>query len=124
MRRLTSGHYTSPPTSTSPVDYTILAPESWKSGVYGPKTDIWAFGLLLYEIYVGVEDHVHPLQPLDEHDLKDRALNARLIPAPLPASCPLPVQRMCAMCFEHEPARRASAKELAAIVEAWRKELG
>lgn len=80
---------------------------------------MWAFGLLLYEIYVGVDDNDHPLQPLDYDDLQARAVHGRLIPTPLPVSCPAPVHQMCMLCFAQEPDKRASVRELLAIVDAW-----
>lgn len=30
-----------------------MSPEGIIQGIYGPKTDVWAFGILLYEIFHG-----------------------------------------------------------------------
>ena len=30
-----------------------MSPESLIEGIYGPKTDIWAFGILIYELLHG-----------------------------------------------------------------------
>ncbi len=30
-----------------------MSPEGYINNVYGPKTDIWAFGVLLYELVEG-----------------------------------------------------------------------
>jgi serine/threonine protein kinase len=30
-----------------------MSPEGYIHNLYGPKTDIWAFGIILYEMFVG-----------------------------------------------------------------------
>ena len=30
-----------------------MSPEGWKNSIYGVKTDVWAFGILVYELLHG-----------------------------------------------------------------------
>lgn len=80
--------------------------------------DVWAFGLLLYEIYVGVEDKDFPV-PLDEDELRDLAKDGKMVPTPLPAGCPAMVLSICTLCFEQGPARRGTVQQLLEVVNEW-----
>lgn len=106
-----------------------LPPECLLGQGASSKADIWSFGLLLYEIYVGVEDDDFPLPPDPEMTelAKEGKLIPRPLPLPLPPTCPAAaaaaVQSLCSRCFEQDPAKRASASELLNIVDAWLAEV-
>jgi serine/threonine protein kinase len=36
-----------------------MAPESFLDNIYSSKTDVWAFGILLYELYHGTSPFSH-----------------------------------------------------------------
>jgi serine/threonine protein kinase len=48
-----------------------MSPEGYISNTYGPKTDVWAFGVMLYEL---VEGHAPCQDCRTEAELKQRLL--------------------------------------------------
>ena len=56
-----------------------MAPEQWKASEIGPAADIWALGLILYEMLVGC----HPY-----HDVRNVQLLASVVPSPEPVPIP------------------------------------
>ncbi|MGE5358523.1 MAG: protein kinase domain-containing protein [Bacteroidales bacterium] len=86
-----------------------MAPEMLRGQTADARTDLWAFGVLLYEMLTGRLPFVR-----ETND----ALTAAILnepPAPLPASVPSAVSALVLRCLEKEPARRpadaASVKE-------------
>ena len=47
-----------------------MSPEGYISNVYGPKTDVWAFGVLLYELIENLLEHVMKMLERFHKDLK------------------------------------------------------
>lgn len=90
----------------------MQAPENYTTLEYSPKSDIWAAGLLLHELFVGVEDEDYPLPSTDYDVLKALAHEHKLIPKPLPSSCPDVFRLICGRCFEQDPEKRPTALEL------------
>ena len=41
-----------------------MSPEGLIDNIYGPKTDVWAFGILLYELLHGHTPFVHCITEL------------------------------------------------------------
>ena len=56
-----------------------MSPEQWKAEEIGPPTDIWALGLILYEMLFGQ----HPYQNVGSmHVLASRIASADPVPQP------------------------------------------
>jgi len=55
-----------------------MAPEQWRGETVDPRTDIWAVGMILFELVVGQ----HPLAPRTEQELKELVTDAT---RPLPS---------------------------------------
>ncbi|KHN83076.1 putative tyrosine-protein kinase kin-31 [Toxocara canis] len=47
-------HYQMVPTERTPIRWT--APEIFLTGIYTPKADVWAFGILMWEIFTNVQE--------------------------------------------------------------------
>jgi Tol biopolymer transport system component len=79
-----------------------MSPEQARGRGVDQRTDIWAFGCVLYEMLTGQpafggEDRTSTLARVLE-----RSVNLRS----LPASTPAPVQKTLALCLEKDPQRR------------------
>jgi WD40 repeat protein/serine/threonine protein kinase len=93
-----------------------MAPEQWRGEAYDPRVDLWAAGVILYELCAGV----HPLSPFTPGRLAQVG----------DLSAPMPSLRACRpdagaladvveRCLQKRPqARYASARELLGALEA------
>ncbi|KPA84738.1 putative protein kinase [Leptomonas pyrrhocoris] len=101
-----------------------LSPEMWKGKRYGKKADIWAAGVVLYELLMGGR---RPFEAGGLPELRSCVLEQEFIPptAPLPSviaecrhgeSTAAPfsndMRELLVAVFEKEPERRPSAEEL------------
>jgi serine/threonine protein kinase len=86
-----------------------LAPELWRGEPATPRTDVYAFGVLLHELLAGRAPHAGvPLAELRRHA-------ETVDPAPIPGLPPL-LAELLSDCTSRDPARRpASGVELASV---------
>ena len=85
-----------------------MAPESLKRRVYSMKTDVWSFGILLYEIWT--------LGLIPYHDITDDREVALVVLAgerlPRPDKCPDQVHAIMQNCWESAPRDRPAMAEI------------
>jgi len=79
-----------------------LAPELWRRQRYGHKADIWALGILLFEMMA----LQRPFRGKDMNDLMDNVLNHRL--PPLPQHYSPQLREVCLMLLDDDSTRRPS----------------
>jgi serine/threonine protein kinase len=94
-----------------------LAPETLARGVSTNKSDVWSFGVLLFEIY---SDGAVPFKGMRNSEVRDRVLkeNLRLRP---PTDTPEEVATLMTLCWTVEPNGRpdfeSMRKQLKTIVK-------
>lgn len=92
--------------SRLPVKWT--APEALKHGKFSSKSDVWSFGVLLWEVFS------YGRAPYPKMSLKEvtEAVEKGYRMEP-PEGCPGPVHTLMGSCWEAEPARRPPFRKLA-----------
>jgi tetratricopeptide (TPR) repeat protein/predicted Ser/Thr protein kinase len=89
-----------------------MAPELLRGGAADARSDIWALGVLLYQMASGRR----PFTGATGFELSGAILYEA--PAPLPASVPPPIRAIVARCLEKDPAARCqTAGEVAAALD-------
>jgi len=102
---------TAPGTVVGTLAY--MAPEQLRGGTADARSDIWAFGVMLYEMAAGRR----PFQGQTGFDLSSAILKEA--PPPLPAAVPAEVGATIARCLDKEPGRRYQhAGEVRAALDA------
>ncbi|XP_070542818.1 tyrosine-protein kinase CSK-like [Ptychodera flava] len=88
-----------------PIKWT--APEALRHGKFSTKSDVWSYGILLWETYsFGRVPYPRvPLADVVAHVERGYRMEA-------PEGCPDPVYRIMLHCWDLDPARRPSFKEL------------
>lgn len=105
-----------------PVCWT--APEGILWGVFTPKSDVWSYGVLLWEIYSWAavpyqrcvdetNQHQCPLTPYSNDDVinmlkRKKPKNLLDLPTPCSARFPEPIRPLMAACFDFDPQIRPS----------------
>lgn len=89
-----------------------MAPEILKGAPAKPTADVWAFGVLVYEMLAGAR----PFSGRTAFDLADGILNAS--PAPLPPATSPPLAAIVGRCLQQDPSLRyATATEVLLALE-------
>jgi type II secretory pathway pseudopilin PulG len=90
-----------------------MAPESIRDQIYSKKSDLWMFGILVYEIAAQCEPHVD----VDPNEvaflIRDKFLKPQI-----PSDCPLELQEVMEMCWQIDPERRPSFEAICSKLEA------
>ena len=100
METLTRSHVLEPAGEPLAGTLAYLAPELLRGGVADKRSDVWALGVLFYEMAAGTL----PFRGSTPFDLTAAILDGS--PAPLPAKLPMPVRAVIARCLARDPAQR------------------
>jgi eukaryotic-like serine/threonine-protein kinase len=109
-----SGPLANSPTFTSPVmtqmgvilgTAAYMAPEQARGRALDRRADIWAFGVVLYEMLTGRQ----PFAGEGVSDLLAAVIKDEIDWAALPADLPRPLRHLLRHCLAKDPARRLSA---------------
>ena len=92
-----------------------MLPIRWMSnecfyGRFSEKTDIWAFGVTMWEIFVLCKEFPYP--DLSDQEVINNAIQeqGRTVPNQ-PESCPSDVYHIMLRCWENDPDKRADFEE-------------
>lgn len=89
------------PRSSSKIPVKWTAPEAASYCVYSPKSDVWSFGVLLYEVFTYGRC---PYEGMSNHETLQRI--ARGYRLPRPAACPAEVYALMLGCWRRCPEER------------------
>lgn len=79
------------------------APEVLSAWRFTHKSDVWSFGVVLWEIYSGGDDPYHSETFQNLEDLKNTITNDRLL---MPRDCPISMYSLMLSCWDLIPERR------------------
>ena len=102
-------------TSNTPVPLRWLAPESLRHGKFSVFSDVWSFGVLLWEVF---SFGAHPYAELPNARVVEKILNLQVLSKP--DKCPDDVHRVMLKCWNKIGSKRplfgAIGKELSVSV--------
>jgi serine/threonine protein kinase len=92
-------------TNIGPIRW--MAPESIAQQIYSPKSDVWSFGIVVYEIVARREPHTD-VNPLEVGlFIRDQYLTPKI-----PVQCPPVLRELMQLCWQTDPNKRPSFKEI------------
>uniref|UniRef100_A0A0R3RVM8 Tyrosine-protein kinase n=1 Tax=Elaeophora elaphi TaxID=1147741 RepID=A0A0R3RVM8_9BILA len=95
-----------------------LAPETMLRHDFSKETDVWAFGVLMWEIY---ENGSRPYDGLSNMQIRSYViLNQRRLE--LPKKAPMKVKKLMARCWEEKPSGRPTFQELESTLSGIKKD--
>jgi serine/threonine protein kinase len=84
-----------------------MAPELLTVGGYTEKIDVWAYGIILYEMVTGIA----PFLNLNYAGLYRELIEKRELPS-IPSTCPRVLREIIRKCWSFDPVRRPSFAEI------------
>jgi len=89
-----------------------MSPEAMTQKIYSPASDVWSFGVLIFEIFSNVE----PYQNLDPVQTAFQVCDHGLRLTP-PENAPPVIKKIMIECFQTNPAKRPSFSEITKYLE-------
>lgn len=82
-----------------------LSPETLGKGIFNTKTDVWSYGVLLWEIFSHCK--TDPFPNKTNAEAKEIILGGPEAPMSAPPGSPEIVQKIMNLCFERNSSKRA-----------------
>ncbi|XP_061671173.1 tyrosine-protein kinase Fes/Fps isoform X1 [Syngnathoides biaculeatus] len=97
-----------------PIKWT--APEALNYGRYTTESDVWSFGVLLWEVF---SMGMIPYTSMSNQQVREEVDKGYRMPAP--RDCPVGVSAVMSSCWQHEPQNRPSFQKLRVdLLDIWR----
>ena len=90
-------------TTEMPWPIRWMAPKSLDNREFSPATDVWSFGVLLWEMYY---PNQQPYADLNNVQVLSKVLSGHCLP--IPPNYPPTVARIMKACWQREPEKRPS----------------
>jgi hypothetical protein len=89
-----------------------MAPESLAHRNYSKKSDVWTFGIVIYEIVAQCEPH----KDQNLFEVVTRIRDEGLTPT-IPTNCPPKLRELMQMCWKMQPEQRPNFEAICALLE-------
>lgn len=89
-----------------------MAPENLSDGVFTSDSDVWSFGVVLYEILTLAEI---PYQGFSNEEVLHHVLRKGMLN--IPRNCPETIQKIMEKCFKWRPSERPTFMEIVSELE-------
>uniref|UniRef100_A0A8C7BQL4 Tyrosine-protein kinase n=1 Tax=Neovison vison TaxID=452646 RepID=A0A8C7BQL4_NEOVI len=107
------------PSSSSKIPVKWTAPEAANYRIYSQKSDVWSFGVLLYEVFTYGQC---PYEGLSNHETLQQVMRGYRLPRPAP--CPAEVYTLMLECWRGSPEERPAFAALQEKLSAAHRRLG
>ncbi|XP_064789063.1 inactive tyrosine-protein kinase transmembrane receptor ROR1 [Oncorhynchus masou masou] len=107
-----SDYYRVQPKALLPIRW--MPPESMAYGKFTSESDIWAFGVVLWEIF---SYGLQPYYGFSNQEVMEMVRKRQLLPCP--EDCPPRVFSLMTECWQEGPARRPRFKDIHCRLRAW-----
>uniref|UniRef100_A0A4W5RSA1 Receptor tyrosine kinase like orphan receptor 1 n=1 Tax=Hucho hucho TaxID=62062 RepID=A0A4W5RSA1_9TELE len=107
-----SDYYRVQPKALLPIRW--MPPESMAYGKFTSESDIWAFGVVLWEIF---SYGLQPYYGFSNQEVMEMVRKRQLLPCP--EDCPPRVFSLMTECWQEGPARRPRFKDIHGRLRAW-----
>ncbi|XP_067121007.1 uncharacterized protein [Centruroides vittatus] len=88
-----------------------MAPESLSKGIFSPMTDIWSYGVLLYEM---VTFGSFPFQGFSNNQVYEHIINGKTLS--VPKQCKTELKMLMLQCWYQNPQQRPMASQIVEIL--------
>jgi len=110
MSRLLQKETEKTKSGTGPVCW--MAPESLQDKVYSKKSDVWMFGMLVYEIVSRNEPHADKNPRKASTEIRDHFITPEI-----PVDCPPKLRQLMQMCWNKKPEQRPPFESICKMLE-------
>ncbi|XP_064398663.1 hepatocyte growth factor receptor-like [Halichondria panicea] len=109
-----SGYFRQNDRANVKLPYKWMALESLNDAIFTEKTDVWSYGVTVWEIFNGGRT---PYPALDPHSLIQMLGEGRRLEKPLNTACATEISKLMRQCWREDPKERPTFSQLSAIVE-------
>lgn len=113
-RVIEDSEYTARQGAKFPIKWT--APEAAMYGKFSIKSDVWSFGILLYEV---VTHGTIPYAGMHNKEVIERVQRGYRLPPPSNCDCPDELYEVMRDCWHSDPDKRPTFEYLAAVFDNW-----
>ena len=109
-------------TTVGPLKY--MSPEAIANNSYSTQSDVWSFGIVVWEILVTLskssshQTQQTPHENLDIIDVAHRIRSEGLHP-PIPSEAPEHIQQLLKDCWQLSPSQRPSFEQICDRIQSW-----
>jgi serine/threonine protein kinase len=89
-----------------------MAPESLARQIYSKKSDVWMFGIVIYEVVSRYEPHTDKTPNEAAARIRDEGLTPTI-----PTDCPPKLRELMQMCWKMQPEQRPNFEAICALLE-------
>jgi len=84
-----------------------MAPESIATRIYSEKSDVWSFGIVVYEIVAQTEPHKNMDDLQAAIAIRDEGLTPKI-----PSHCPQVLRELMMKCWNRNPEQRPTFEQV------------
>jgi serine/threonine protein kinase len=89
-----------------------MAPESISQQTYSKKSDVWTFGIVVWEIVCQREPHTN-VNPVEVGIL----IRDRYLTPTIPNNCPQKLRQVMELCWQKQPDQRPGFETICAMLQ-------